>query len=716
MNSRIRGYQVIPVACPHNCGGTCLLKAHASQGVIERISSDETEGDGSIFPLRGCARGRAYRHRIYAPDRLKWPLLRDDRRGEGKFKPVSWNEALDLVAENMLRIKKEYGPAAIMNMSSSGSVFACLHNPIWIFRLLNMFGGQTQLVGNISNEAGVFAAQYTYGTTQVTNEMDGLVNSRLIIMWGWDPAVSIHSTNTTWHILRARERSVNIVIVDRRYTDSAAVLSDRWIPIRPGTDAAMMAAMAYVILDEGLEDQAFLDRFVYGFQEFSDYVTGSADGIPKTPRWAEKLTGVAAGTIVELAREYATSKPAALMTGMGPGRSPYGEQFFRTSAALAAMTGNIGNIGGSAGIPGAGFNPGRFFKGPTTPPNPTGSTVNTNNWADAILKGRQGGYPSDIKMVYCVAGNLLNQLGNINKGIEALQKLEFMVVHEHFMTPTARFADVLLPATTSFEREDIFFPWAGIGYYAIYSRQAIKPMYECKNDLEILCMLSQKLGIEGFNDKNEEEWLAELLAGSGIKEVEEFKSSGIHRFRPAQPHVALRQHIEQPGEKPFKTPTGKIEIYSPRLAGLNRSELPPIPQYIPGWESAAGPEMEGYPLLLLTPQSKKRCHSIYDNIPLLQEIEPHTIWINPVNARQRGIKDGDKTIVSSRVGSCFITARVTERIMPGVVSIDEGRWYNPGEDGIDTSGSANTLVQDGPSPGGAARLNVNRVQVEISTE
>lgn len=712
MEIRAQDYKVVPVACPHNCGGKCLLKAHIRNGVIERISTDEERGEAAVPPLRGCARGRAYRQRIYAPDRLQYPMLRDGRRGEGKFRRISWDEALDRVAEGMARIKMDYGCASIMNMSSSGSVFACLHNPSWVFRLLNMFGGQTQLVGNISNEAGNFAARYTYGTTQITNEMNGLENSKLIILWGWDPAVSIHSTSTTWHIMRSREKGIRIIAIDPRYTDSAAALSEQWVPIRPGTDAAMLAAMAYVILEEGLEDRVFLDRFVYGFQEYSDYVTGAADGAPKTPQWAELLTGVAAGTITEIAREYATSKPAALMSGMGPGRSPHGEQFFRAAAALSAMTGNVGILGGSAAIPGGAFNTARFFKGPKVPSNPTGISININGWAEAMLKGKEGGYPSDIKMVYCVAGNLLNQLGNINKGVEALSKLDFMVVHEQFMTPTARFADVLLPATTSFEREDVFHPWAGIGNYALYSQKVIEPMHECKNDLEILTLLAQRLGLEDFNDKTEPEWLDHILAGSGIEDVEEFKRSGLYRFKMSRPHVALQENIEHLEKTPLKTPTGKIELYSSRLAEQNNEELPPIPSYIPGWESDQSAEAGNYPLVLLTPQSKKRCHSIYDNIPLLQEIEPHTMWINPRDAAQRGIHDGDRTRVRSKVGKTHVTARVTERIMPGVVSIDEGRWYNPGQDGVDMAGSANALVQDGPSPGGAARLNNNRVEVE----
>ncbi len=712
MGTSTEEYRVVPMACPHNCGGSCLLNAHVRNGVIERISGDEADENASVPQLRGCARGRAYRHRVYAPDRLRYPMIRNGQRGEGRFKRVSWDKALDLVAERMGEIKKEHGPSAVLNMSASGTYPACLHNTGWVHRLLNMWGGQTQLVGTLSNEGGSFASRYTYGTYVTSSDMDDLLNSELIIMWGWNPAASIHSTNTTWYLRQAKENGAKIIVIDPRHTESAAALADQWIPVRPGSDAALAAAMANVILEERLEDKVFLDKFTYGFQDYAEYVSGEEDGVPKTPRWAEQLTGVKADTITRLARELAGGKPAALMTGMGPGRTPYGEQFFRTTAALAAMTGNVGVPGGSSAIPGGGISMLRLRGIPTISPNPAGCTLNPSNWADAILKGKEGGYPSDIKMVYSMAGNLLNQVGNINKGIEALKSLEFMVMQEQFMTPTARFADVLLPATTSLEREDVFNPWGMLGRYAVYSHKVIEPMYECKNDLEILTLLAKKLGIEGYNDKSDHEWLSLLVADSEMEEVEEFKRSGAYRINLIQPNVALQKNIQNPGKNPFRTPTGKIEIYSSRLAEMDEPEIPPIPKYIPGWESNDCSEAGDHPLLLITPQSKRRCHSTYDNIPLVSEIEPNTIWINPQDASHRGVENGDPVMVRNERGRTVIQAKVTERIMPGVVSIDEGRWFTPDENGTDTAGSANTLVLDGPSPGGAARFNGNRVEVE----
>ena len=262
-------------------------------------------------------------------------------------------------------------------------------------------------------------------------------------------------------------------MVDPRYTDSAAIFADEWIPIRPGTDTAMMSAMAHTMIAEGLHDQRFLDRYTVGFEQFRKYVMGEEDGVAKTPSWAEARTGIAAATISTLAREYATRKPAALIPGMAPGRTAYGEQYHRMAATLAAMTGNIGVHGGNA----AGFERGPV--GPMVPPvafDKTDATYKerlkalnipqrlrtsvhvTRIW-DAILNGKAGGYPSDIKMAYIAWANPLNQIPNINKGIEALKKLEFVAVHDQFMTATARFADILLPVTTIWERNDFARPW-----------------------------------------------------------------------------------------------------------------------------------------------------------------------------------------------------------------------------------------------------------------
>ncbi len=282
--------KVIRTLCNSHCGGSCVLKVHVEDGVIVRIETD----DGEEPQFRACLRGRAYRQRVYAPDRLKYPMKRIGARGEGKFERISWDEALGTVAKELTRVNESYGSAAILFVPSGGDL-TYVHNDRAIDRLLCLSGGYTGVWGVASFEGGMFASRVTYGTAATGNTRDDLLNSRLIIMWGWDPANTVGGVNTCWYLAQAREAGIRIVAIDPRYTDSAATFADQWIPIRPGTDAAMLIAMAYVIVKQSLQDQAFLDRYTIGFSQFKDYVMGLEDGVPKTPVWAEAITGILHG-------------------------------------------------------------------------------------------------------------------------------------------------------------------------------------------------------------------------------------------------------------------------------------------------------------------------------------------------------------------------------------------------------------------------------------
>lgn len=719
--------QVIPTICASHCGGSCLLKVHVKNGVITRIETD----NGAEPQLRACLRGRAYRQRVYAPDRLKYPMKRVGARGEGRFERISWDEALDTVASEIRRVKDTYGPSAILYWVSGGDQ-GVLHDS-WrrMSRLFCLLGGFTRPWGLHSYEGAIFAELATYGNAWVTDTRDNLLKSRLIILWGWDPANTIADTNTMWYLIQAKEAGVKIVSIDPRYTDTAAILTEEWIPIRPGTDAAMLIAMANVIVEENLQDQAFLDKYTVGFEKFKDYVLGKEDGIAKTPNWAESITGVPASVIARLAREYATLKPAALMAGIAPGRTAYGEQYHRAAITLAAMTGNIGVPGGSAaGKAWSIMNLLRVGSGLRIPPNPVDAetpppkdklpnrstgyvyghgTVNIFRLTDAILKGKAGGYPADYKLIYLSNSNIVNQWPNSNKVAEALKKLEFVVVEEQFITATAKFADILLPTCTFLERNEVV-----TGAYPLfygYRRKIIEPLYESKSPLQIANELAARLGLENYNDKSEEELLTQILQNSDIPDLDSFKKQGIFKVALPKPYIALSKEIENPESHPFPTPSGKIEIYSQLVANMKNPKIPPIPKYIETWESLNDPLARKYPLQLITTHFKRRAHSQFENIPWLRELEPHTIKINPVDAQTRGIKDGDLVMVFNDRGKMVIPAKVTERIMPGVVDIPQGAWYNPDENGIDRGGCANVLTKDEPSPGGALPSNTALVEV-----
>ncbi|MFQ5711227.1 MAG: molybdopterin-dependent oxidoreductase [Candidatus Geothermarchaeales archaeon] len=708
-----RQVKVIPTGCAHDCGGKCLLYVRVRGGKIEGITAPtELPGTSRRIPQRACKRGLRYHKRVYHSDRLKQPMRRVGERGSGEFKAISWGEALDEVAGELLRVKEEYGNASILGLALSGTYTATLHNVRDLGkRFLNMFGGHTELMGSYSFEATKNASFYTYGTIKTDHSRDDLPNSKLIILWGWNPMELLFGSDTTWYLVEAKRRGARIVCVDPRYTASAS-MAHLWIPIRPGTDVAMMSAMAYVIISEGLHDKNFLDEYTVGFEKYREYILGVEDGLPKTPEWAEEITLVPAKTIADLAREYATRKPAALMPGAGPQRTSSGEQFSRAASVLATITGNVGISGGNPA--GANWGPdieGRYRSLPV-PENPIGVSIPIYLWSDAVLKGTKGGYPSDIKVAYSAAGNILNQHADINKSVRALKRLEFLVVHEHFMTPTARFADILLPVCTWMERNDILVPWAGHGNFLIFQNKVIEPLYETKTDLEVFTELANRLGFGGeFNPRTEDEWLRYFVENSEIPDYDEFRERGIHVFERSEPHVAFREQIRD--KKPFPTPSGKIEIYSQRLADMGDTKIPSIPKYIESWEGPFDPLTDRFPLQLITPHKRDLINSTLYELSRVEEAEKQSVWMNPRDAGARGVRDGDEVRVFNERGSTILPALVTKRVMPGVVVIYEGVWYTPDEEGVDRAGSANVLTRDKPTPiARATTQHTSLVQVE----
>jgi anaerobic dimethyl sulfoxide reductase subunit A len=265
--------------------------------------------------------------------------------------------------------------------------------------------------------------------------------------------------------------------------------------------------------------------------------------------------------------------------------------------------------------------------------------INTSRIADAILKGKKGGYPFDYKMIYIMNSNYLNQTPDVRKTIQAFKQLEFIVVQEQLMTPTAKYADILLPVCTSMERNDITVG-EGMPFFG-YLRKAIEPLHESKSQLEIATELAHRLGIADFSSKTEDEWLREIARASGIPDYEEFKEKGVYKIKMSEPYVEFRKQIEDPAHNPFPTPSGKIEIYSQQLADMKSPDMPPIPKYLPTWEGADDPLVKKYPLQLITTHFKRRAHTQYETLPWLKELQPQRIQIHPLDARPRNIADRD---------------------------------------------------------------------------
>jgi len=524
--------ETVVTSCDHNCGSRHMLVAHKKGDVIVRLSTDDGRYQaGGAFgheteqvpQLRACLRGRSYRSRIYSPERLLYPMLRVGERGAGRFKRVSWDEALDFIAKKMVELKAQYGPTAILDQAYAGTSYCVLHKSDQIegllARFLGMFGCRTNSWSVPSYQGTTFSSRMTFGTIEDGNEDDAFAHSKLIIMWGWNPAYTFHGGNTFYYMRLAKQRGCKFVLVDPQYTDSAASYDAWWIPIRPGTDAAMLAGMAHHVFANNLQDQKFIDRFVQGMdagtmpdwakgrENFKDYILGASDGTPKTPEWAEQICGVKAADIRKLAQMYATTKPAALKASWSPGRAAYGEQYNRMAAALQAMTGNIGILGGCAEGVGKGWHAESVAYPYDDYANVWYASIKSDRWAHCVLNypnvkreevglwprsDKLDGVVPNIKAIWWHGSDWFNQLTHINKEIQAVKKLEFIVCQDSTITPSGLWADVLLPIATHFERHGVALPWYK-GHYYIHRPKAIAPLGESKTDFQVFTELAWRL-------------------------------------------------------------------------------------------------------------------------------------------------------------------------------------------------------------------------------
>ncbi len=761
--------ETVVTSCAHNCGSRHALIAHKKGDVIVRISTDDGrfQKNGHFGKdtfeepqVRGCLRGRSYRQRLYSAERLLYPMVRVGKRGEGKFKRVSWDEALNFVAQNMIRIKNQYGPTALLDQSYAGSSYGVLHKSDQIEgllgRFLGMFGCRTTSWSVPSYQGTTFSSQTTFGTIQDGNEDDAFAFSKLIIMWGWNPAYTFHGGNTFYYMRLAKQKGCKFVLVDPQYTDSAAAYDAWWIPIKPNTDAAMLAAMAHYIFDNRLQDQSFINRFclgmdagtmpawAWGKENFKDYIFGKYDGQPKTPEWAEPICGVKAADIKKLAEMYATTKPAALKASWAPGRNAYGEQYNRMAAALQAMTANIGNLGGSAEGVGKAWHAEAVAHPHDQYANVYAAAIKSDRWAHCVLnypnvrREEIGLWPKqdmtdgtipNIKGIFWQGSDWFNQLTNINKEIQAINKLELVVCMDSTITPSGLWADVLLPVATHFERHDVALPWYK-GHYYIHRPKVIEPMGESKTDFQIFTELAYRISPwfgKTYNPKANRDyfhyddavdeaylrewWINRVMHHQGVTMPwEEFKSLGIYKFKLHRPEVAFQDQVEK--GIPFQTPTGKIEIFSTKLASIPDwtktqfgYEIPYIPKWIEPWESLNSPKTARYPFHLISPHPRWRTHSIFNNCSWLRETYEQEVTVNASDAKKLGIKTGDIVEVWNERGRVVVPAYVTERCMPGVAVLHEGAWMNLDENGVDRAGNADFLTLDEPSPAGAFAYN-----------
>lgn len=732
--------EVRRVGCPaHNCGGRCLLKAHVADGRIVRVETDDRPEDIVSHPqLRACTRGRAYLRRQNHPDRLTTPLRRTGLRGEGRFDPCSWDEALDLFAAQLERVRAEHGPGALFVPYGTGG-YTNLTGAQTARRLLNCFGGQLSHYNSYSWGATNLATPATVGTTRCGGDRQDWLNSKLILMWGWNPAEARDGTNSDLFVHLARQRGARIICLDPRHTPSAASLADQWIPVRPGTDAALMTAMAYVILSENRHDADFIARCCSGFaadqmpseargeESYRDYILGTRDGVPKTPEWAEAITSVPRDVTVQLAREYAGTRPAMLYQGYAMQRRDYGEQVVRAGMALAAITGNLGRHGGwSSGLASPAMPAPRWSVFPEGE-NPHGLSIPCFLWTEAVRRGVEMGsehgvlgleerglamLDSNIKLIWSVASNILaNQHGDLNRTAELLRdesRVEFIVSQDNFLTATGRFADLVLPACTQLETWGLADGWK-FGQEIILTPKLVEPLGQSKSDYRICADLAEKLGIaeaytEGRDERAWTEWALDYYRQTWMPDLPSLdemleQDMGAFTVPVTEPVVGLKDFVADPEGHPLDTPTGRIELFSTLMHRRGDPQrIPAVPRYIQEEESPFGSEAEQYPLQCIANHTLARVHSTHANNDWLQEAHPQHLWINPLDARARGLADGDAVRVFNDRGATVIPCAVTRRILPGVVNLPQGAWWTPDDEGIDRAGCVNVLTSERWTP------------------
>ncbi|WP_395858512.1 DMSO/selenate family reductase complex A subunit [Affinibrenneria salicis] len=756
--------KVVWSACTVNCGSRCPLRMHVSEGEVRYVETDNLGDDryAGMHQVRACLRGRSMRQRIYHPDRLKYPMKRVGRRGEGEFQRISWDEALDTLAASLRDTVAKYGNEAIYLNYGTGTLGGTMTRS-WppgktlIARLMNCYGGYLNHYGDYSTAQIAMGLNYTYGGWADGNSPSDIENSKLVVLFGNNPGETrMSGGGDVYYMTEARQKSqARMIIIDPRYTDTAGGREDEWIPIRPGTDAALAAGIAWVLINENLVDQAFLDTYCIGYDEktlpagapanghYKAYILGQGDdGTAKTPAWAAGITGIPQERIIRLAREIGSTKPAYISQGWGPQRQANGELTSRAIAMLPILTGNVGVHGGNSGAREGSYDT-EFVRMPTLE-NPVATSISMFMWTDAIVRGpemtalRDGVRGKDkldvpIKFIWNYAGNcLVNQHSQVNRTHDILQddsQCEMIVVIDNHMTASARYADILLPDCTASEQMDFCLDaFCGNMAYVIFADRAIEPRFECRTIYDMMAALAGRLGVEAqFTEgRTQEEWLRYLYAQSRqlmpeLPDFDAFRRQGMYKERdPQGHHVAYRAFRQDPGANPLTTPSGKIEIYSAELAQIAATwqlaegdVIDPLPVYSPGFESRADALSEKYPLQLTGFHYKARTHSTYGNVSLLKAACPQELWINPIDAARRQIKAGDTVRIFNDRGEVMIAAKVTPRIMPGVVALGEGAWYEPDDRRRDRGGCINVLTTQRPSPlakGNPSHTNLVDVQ------
>jgi biotin/methionine sulfoxide reductase len=685
---------------------------------------------------------------LYGPTRIAEPHMRKsvaehgpganpEGRGAEPFVPVSWDQALDVVAAELRRVKADHGNEAIFGGSYGWSSAGRFHHAkTQMQRFMNLFGGFTGQLHNYSYAAALAVLPHILGSAEASqgpvSDWDGLLReSKFILCFGGMPLknAQVDSGGGGSHTMadflkRAEDQGIRFVNVSPVREDLEGVPSAEWIPIHPGTDTAMILAMAHVIASEGKADRSFLDTYCVGYERFLAHVMGEDGSQAKTPDWAADITGVPADTIRALALALVETRSYINMA-WGIQRADYGELPFWAVVSLAAMVGQIGQMGGGFGfgmgsVNGMG-NPRERTPSPTLPAgiNRSDSWIPVARIADMLLhpgetydfNGEERVYP-DTRLIYWCGGNPFHHHQDLNRLVEAWRRPETVIVQDIWWTATARHADIALPATTTLERNDI--GSGGRDPYIIAMHKAAEPVADSRSDHDIFTGLSDRMGFkEAFTEgRTEREWLEhiynvsrQLASRRGVEMpgFDQFWENGHFKVpKPAEPFVMLGEYRADPDERSLNTPSGKIELFSERVAGFGYDDCPGYAAWREPKEYLGSAAAAKYPLHMLSNQPKTRLHSQMDaggasRRSKIKGREP--MWINPDDATDRDLKDGDVVRVFNDRGQTLAGVIVSDIVMPGVIQFPTGAWFDPLDRkspgaALEKHGNPNVLTRD----------------------
>ncbi|MFL2782652.1 MAG: molybdopterin-dependent oxidoreductase [Rhodospirillales bacterium] len=662
--------------------------------------------------------------------------LRSNSRGSGPYISVSWEIASEIAAKEIDITRKTYGNNSIFAGSYGWASAGRFHHAnSQLHRFMAMAGGYVFSKNTYSLAAGDVILPHiigmgTFEQMESSTPLEMIAdNTQLLISFGGIPIknTQVEGGGMGMHHVRdvlkkCKAKNVNFINFGPICSDMMSELDAEWHANRPNTDTAIMLGLAHTILSLDLHDKHFLEKYCVGFEDFSHYLLGKSDGEPKNANWASNISGINAQVIKDLAVRM-TKARTLINLSWSTQRQDHGEQAFWMGMTLASMLGQIGLAGGGIGYGyGATNLVGRIRSSITKPAlprlnNKVPDFIPVARIADMLLNpgtkydydGEKRTYPN-IKMIYWCGGNPFHHHQDLNRLLEAWQRPETIIVNEPWWNANARHADIIFPVATTLERNDI---GGGRRDKFIFAMQkAIEPVGQSRTDYEIFSLISKKLGFsdEFTEGRSEKEWLESFYSQlqKSAKELDikmpnfsEFWSNGFYEFPEDKPKAFLHKFRSDPERNQLRTPSGKIEIYSSTIDNFEYEDCPGHPVWLEPCEWLGSDKITNFPLHLITNQPKTRLHSQYDNggYSLKNKIKGREpVSINPKDAHKRGIKDGDIIKVYNSRGACLAGAIITEDVMPSVIQISTGAWFdplNPGQAGsMDVHGNPNILTLD----------------------